>query len=105
MTKSDKKAHQQRMDGMVYAYKIAKEQGIEMLEKDIRERQANFVPLEVTPDILRECNADLAMRLTQTLLVTVFVSLHEQFRFGRERFKKLIADFNHQCEQLDVRDP
>lgn len=105
MAKSDKKVHQWRMDGAAYALRIAKQYGIETLEKDLEERNAHFVPLEITPDIYREANADLALRLTQSIIVTMFVSLHEQFGFGKDRFKRLITDFNHQCEQLELRDP
>ena len=47
MSRKDREMQQYRNDGMAYAYKIAKEKGIEALEKEIKYRKATFLPSAV----------------------------------------------------------
>ena len=47
------KEMQYRNDGMAFAYKIAKEQGIEALEKEIAYRNAKMMPSAVQRKTLR----------------------------------------------------
>ena len=46
MGKNDK-VYQARLSGMDYALRIAKEKGVEALEKECRIRGAHFLPLEL----------------------------------------------------------
>lgn len=42
------KTYQARMDGLKYALEIVERGGIEELKKEIRVRNAHFIPLEVS---------------------------------------------------------
>ena len=42
------KDYQARLAGMAYALKVAREQGMEELEKEVKRRGAVFVPLEIS---------------------------------------------------------
>lgn len=45
MAKSDRKAHEQRMSGAVWARDYIKREGMEAFEKQLKYRNAAFIPL------------------------------------------------------------
>ena len=105
MAKSDMKVHQYRMDGMAYALKIVKEQGIEALEKEIRMRNGRFIPLELTREKQMEVSMTLASRIVNTYSTMTMAALHDGFGFGKKRLQEFIKVFNEKCEVVDVLDP
>lgn len=105
MAKSDMKVHQYRMDGMAYALRIVKEQGIEALEKEIRMRNGKFIPLEMTRDRWRETSMILASRIVNTYSTLTLAALHDGFGFGKKRLQEFVQVFNKKCELVDVLDP
>lgn len=104
MAKADKE-YQLRMDGMAYALKLAKEKGIEELEKEVKFRNARFIPLEFSMDAVRKANEEIAGRVVATLMATVFWTLHNSFKFGGDRLKKFEKAFYDECDLVDTLDP
>lgn len=105
MAKSDKKAHQWRMDGMVYALEIAEKYGIEALKKEISMRNGRFIPLELSRSYLQEVHMELASRITSTYSTMALATLRDGFGFGKTRLHRWIEQFNDKCETVDVLDP
>lgn len=60
------KTYQARMDGLKYALEIVERGGIEELKKEIRVRNAQFIPLEVSAKKANEISQVLAHRILAT---------------------------------------
>ena len=73
------KTYQARMDGLKYALEIVERGGIEELKKEIRVRNAHFIPLEVSAKKANEISQVLANRILATFTPTVMFSLNQDF--------------------------
>ena len=82
------------MEGMLFALKIAKEQGIEALEKDIRMRGILKLDLWARKDEVEELHRTLAHNCYTSIMVTLMYTLHDTFGFGKKRMQKLKGDFD-----------
>lgn len=98
-------SYQSRMDGMAYALKIAKEKGVEELEKEIRFRNAHYVPLEISREELMDIYGLLSNRITETLLTMVMATLRDWKGFGKKRLEEFRNEFTQKCMAVDARDP
>lgn len=72
------KTYQARMDGLKYALEIVERGGIEELKKEIRVRNAHFIPLEVSAKKANEISQVLANRILATFTPTVMFSLNQE---------------------------
>lgn len=90
-----------RNDGMMFAFQIAKKDGVEALEKEIKNRNACFIPMEFTRDEVIAVNQMLSARILQTYQTVMYFSIHEMFGFGKNRLERLQRYFDEQCEILD----
>lgn len=86
MAKEDKE-YSLRMQGMIYAYNIAKKQGIEMLEKEMRMRNVMQAPMKFTGTQIKEFWDSLSQNLYNTVLTTAALVLHEKYGFGKKRLQ------------------
>ena len=91
MAKLDK-AYQQRQEGMIFALKIAKEQGIDKLEQEIRNR--GILKLDIWAD-----SADMEKMyrtfncLQNNMTVTsMLMALKREEGFGTVRLHRVYAD-------------
>jgi hypothetical protein len=96
MAKQDKE-FMARMQGMIYAYRIAKESGIEALEKDIRKRNITNAPFKYSSKQIDEFCKYISQNVYTNILATMCWTLNDVFGFGEKRLKVLIEDFNKKC--------
>lgn len=99
------KEYQARISGMLYAYKIVKEKGVDELEKELKFRQAHFVPLEYTSEKIAKIEEFLKDRVIATMLPVIMYVLNDTFGFGRERLLRFQQAFYHRCEMMASLDP
>lgn len=100
MAKSDRKAHEQRMSGAVWARDYIKREGMEAFEKQLKYRNAAFIPLEAD-DALVNKEFDLVVnRIYNSTTTGVCVVLNKKFKFGGERLKRFRNEFNEMCKDL-----
>lgn len=90
MAKADKD-FELRMSGMLAAYNIAKEKGIEGLEKEIKWRGILKVPVNVPESVIQDLVVRLGENLYTTILTVVLMALEDLgWREKRlKRFKEL----------------
>lgn len=88
MAKRDSE-YEWRMQGMIYACNIAKEQGVEALERDIKKRGMLKAPLKFSQKQMDEFVEYCSHNLYANMFATMAYSLHELYGFGGERIKKL----------------
>ena len=93
MKKSNKEL-EARIQGMLYAHKIAKERGLDELEKEIKLR--GILKLDIWAD-KKEVDAlydTLSTNLYQHMLVTVMYSLNHEFGYGKDRLERFKKEFD-----------
>lgn len=85
-----------RMQGMSYAYKIAKEQGIEVLEADIKARNFYRAPIKFSVKEINEFRDFVCENLYHTMLTAVFMVLHDKLGFRKKR----LLDFKEEINKV-----
>lgn len=83
-----------RMQGMVYACRIAQEQGIDALVKEIKRRGVTKVDLYATQSQLNEMWGALSDNIGQNTLTTVAWVLNTEFGFGKDRLSRYKQAFD-----------
>ena len=98
------KTYQARMDGLKYALEIVERGGIEELKKEIRVRNAQFIPLEVSAKKANEISQVLAHRILATFTPTVMFLLMSNL-IGKVRLLRWKDAFINLCNMMDAIDP
>lgn len=93
MAKADKEFYW-RMQGMVYALKIANEGGIEALEKEIRMRNFLCAPIGCPEKEVRKLYQNFSQNIYVNMLSVMLWTLHDSFGFGKSRLHRLKADYD-----------
>lgn len=100
MSRKDREMQQYRNDGMAYAYKIAKEKGIETLEKEIKYRKATFLPSAVQEKDITKFVDETKENCLDTVLIMAMMVLRDEFDFGEVRLNRFKERFNRKADVL-----
>lgn len=92
MAKRDKE-YESRMQGMLYALNVAKEHGVDYLEKEIKKRGIIKSPLAYTDKQIDEFWEQLSANLYATMTCVTGMVLHSAFGFGKQRLQKFREEF------------
>lgn len=95
-----KEEEKARREGMSYALRIAKEKGIEELEKDLNMRKVVDLPIPVSKKALEECINNIKNNTVDTFVILMIATLHDEFGFGEKRIQRAIDRFNFKAECL-----
>lgn len=71
-----------RREGMAYALRIAKENGIDSLEEECRFRGATKLPLALPKNAIDECVSKIKLNTIDTVTILSAMVLHDEFDFG-----------------------
>lgn len=88
------KSFEWRMQGMIYACKMAKEKGIEYLEQDIKRRNVLKADIVYKDNQVREFWNTMSNNIYTNMLTTVLWVLHDKYGFRRERLHKFLNYYN-----------
>lgn len=89
-----------RMQGMLYAHKIAKEQGVEALEEDIRTRNFLRAPLNISKKEIDQFKVFLSENLYHTMLTVTLMVLHDHLGFAKKRLLDFKEKFDAMTETI-----
>lgn len=89
------KEFEARMQGMIYAYNIAKKGGIYALEKDLRCRNFLKAPMKFSSKELHEFYQEVTSNLYNNMLTGVLYTLHDKYGFGQKRLNEFLKAFNY----------
>lgn len=89
-----------RNEGMLYAYNYAKEHGLDALEKEIKFRRITNLPIPVDKKAVDEFILNVKNQTTDTFIVLLAATLHDEFGFGEKRVQRAIDRFNFKAECL-----
>lgn len=79
---------QGRTEGMELALRIAKDKGIEELEKEVRFRQKTGISLNVTRQELNKASNKIKEMTLDTFTLLSVAALHDAFGFGKQRCER-----------------
>lgn len=100
MAKSDKKIHEYRMAGAAWILDIAQREGIDAAVKELKSRTAEFVPLEVPREVIKEYEQRVKCNTIDSMCLLAAVTLRDEFDFGRVRLNRFLDRFNSKAECL-----
>lgn len=87
-----------RMQGMIYAYDIAKKEGIEALHKDIKSRGFFKAHLNISKKELDNFINDISHNMYVIALTSICIALNEEFGFGKQRLHRFKNKFRKVIE-------
>lgn len=89
-----------RNDGMAFALKIAKEQGIEALETECKYRGCTNLPSKVPKKAADEFVKKMKENTIDTILILSGAVLRDEFGFGKKRLERFKERFMLKTECL-----
>lgn len=96
---------QQRNEGMAYALKIAKEQGIEELEKQVKMRGYLKVSVKFTKDELYQSIHNISERVYNNMLTMWYAVMHDRLGFGEKRLRQMKQWFDEKVYIVGEQSP
>lgn len=97
MSKEQDKARA-RIEGMEFALRIAKEKGIEGLEKEVKWRNASGIGCRISREELNEAEDSMKLRTLDTVLALTSLTLRDEFDFGKQRIQRFVDRFQSKTD-------
>ena len=93
-----------RNEGMAYALKIAKERGIEELQRQVNIRGCLRVSVKFTPEELQQSIDNIAERVYNNMLTMVYAVLRDTQGYGKKRLTQFKKDFDAKVYEVGETD-
>lgn len=90
-----------RREGMAYALRIAKEKGIEALEKELEFRNITNIPIKISKGQVEAFVEETKQTMFDTILLMSCYSLRDAFGFGNKR----LMDFKNKFSEYTMTKP
>ena len=97
---SRNKEMQARTEGRAYALRIAREKGIEELEKEIKFRNLTGISLNLSRKDLNQASEKIKEMTMDTFTILTVAVLHDEFGFGEKRCQRFIDRMNQKADCL-----
>lgn len=99
-----------RIEGLAWALRIIDTEGnikngVDMLRREVRFRNAVCIPLEIPAQRIREANVMLTRRLLNTVLVVVIKVLDDEYGWKKHRLQSFIEKFTKHTIAFQDIDP
>lgn len=94
-----------RNEGMAYALKIARENGLPALEEQVKIRGLLKVTAKFTPEELNRSINNISERVYNNMLTMVYAVLHDEFKYGNVRLKRFKELFDRKVYLVGEPDP
>ena len=88
------------MQGMVYACRLAQEQGVDALVKTVKQRGVTKVDITASDKRLNDMWGALSDNIGQNMLTTAVWVLHDTFGFGQKRLQQFMTEFDKATANL-----
>lgn len=94
------KEYKWRREGMLYAYKVAQEQGLEALKKEIMIRGLWKIDIAMPKEQVDRIHDFISQNLYQTLMSTAIYSLREYSGWGKKKLHEFLKCVDKNCGNL-----
>lgn len=91
---------QGRTEGMEFALRLAKDKGIEELEKEVRFRNRTGVSLNLTRQEIAAGSDKIKNMTFDTMLAMSLMTLRDEFTFGKKRLERFKDRFTEKAASL-----
>lgn len=95
-----KKEEQMRREGMAYALRVAKERGVDGLEKELERRNATEVPIRISTSQLKEFSQLVKHNVIFYMGVLTRGVLADKFDFDADQLKIFDENLNFRADCL-----
>lgn len=95
------KEFQWRMEGMIAAYKIVTEKGLDGLKKEMQMRNFLKVDLWAKKGEVEALHRTVAENVYVSMLTTVMFILHDTFGFGKKRMDLMKSEFDKKVKNIE----
>ena len=92
---------QGRNEGIAFCDKIAKEKGLEELQRVTRQRNLAGLRTLIDPKDLDKDLINIKMQILDTVLIMSLIVLKDEFDFGSKRLDRFKKRFNDKTECLE----
>lgn len=96
------KEYKFEMEGMAHALKIAKERGVEGLEKECKIRGCSKMPLIVSDTRGKNWMDEMEKTIFETVCLMAVSVLYDKLGFRQKRIETFIDEFRYRIECLDT---
>ena len=93
---------QGRNEGIMFCDKIAKEKGLEELQRVTRQRNLAGLRTLIDPRELDQDFRDATLQILDTVLIMSLIVLKDEFDFGTKRLDRFKKRFNDKTECLET---
>ena len=90
-----------RNEGMQFALRIAKEGGIEVLEKEAKFRQVTNLPSDVKMESARKAFTQIRENTADLVMAMTLATLRDEFGFGAKRLQRYIERFEGKMDCIN----
>ncbi len=91
---------QGRTEGMEFALRLAKDKGIEELEKEVKFRNRTGISLNLTRQELAAGSQNIKNMTFDTMLAMSLMVLRDEFDFGKKRLERFKDRFTQKATSL-----
>lgn len=95
---------QGRAEGMAFALRIAREGGVEALEREILMRNIWGLQVNVPMKDIQEIKTKITLRVIDIIRVVALLTLHDEFGFGRDRGLRFLNRFDLKVDCVSSED-
>lgn len=95
------KEEQARRDGMDYAYRLLKEQGIEALEKRVDRNRKSFAPAFLGEQKLHDFENYVKQNCIISFTCMMAMVLRDKYGFGKKRMAEYSVAFHDLADSID----
>lgn len=93
-----------RNQGLVLALKIAKEQGIDALEKEIQYRNITGVSMKLTKTEMNAATTKMKIHSTRMAIAVALITLVDEFGMGKMQARKFKETFDNKVDEIIDKD-
>lgn len=86
-----------RLEGMYYAYKLAKIHGMDALEQELMFRAKSGIKTLVTKSEMQKLHEEIVSRAAKAILVLSVMVLHDELDLQKEDLQRFINRFNEKA--------
>lgn len=95
---------QGRAEGMAFALRIAREGGVEALEREILMRNIWGLQVNVPMKDIQEIKTKITLRVIDIIRVVALLTLHDEFGFGHDRGLRFLKRFDLKVDCISSED-
>jgi len=89
-----------RLQGMDYAFRQIKKEGLDAFEKELRWRMNHGISLRLTQKELDKSSMEFKQQFVAMTVCVAILVLHDEFGFGKKRLKQFENRYNVKSESL-----